>query len=186
MRIIISIAALAAITALAAAAPPILVKEDFEGELFPPPGWSVDGSGDWGWSNARGYANGYATSTVGHTASCSITSRRFSLDGGRRVRVVFRYEATGCGDAPTDHSINLVGGGHTVADGLPKTGGWTNYEWLSPEAPAYATFRISWVATVYSPDSSGTGILRLDDVVITLYNVAVGPTSIGRVKALYR
>jgi hypothetical protein len=179
------------VTALAAAAavyatPPPFVDEDFEGARFPPTGWTVDGSGDWGWSNPGGYADGYATSTVGHTAECSITSPQFYLDGGTRVRAAFRYEATGYGGAPADHAIVLRGGGYHMAYGLPRTTGWRAYEWLSPFAPAYDYFRISWVATVYSPYSSGTAILRLDDVDVRLYNISIAPTSIGRVKALYR
>jgi hypothetical protein len=145
----------------------------------------VDGSGDWRWSNPGGYADGYATSTVGKTARCSITSPQFYLDGGARVRAAFRYEATGYGGAPADHAIVLRGGGYHMAYGLPRTTGWKPYEWLSPFAPAYDYFKISWVATVYSPYSSGTAILRLDDVIVALYNVDVTPTSIGRVKALY-
>lgn len=179
------VVAAAAAAAAVATTPPPFVDEDFEGSRFPPARWTVDGSGDWGWSNPGGYADGYATSTVGHTASCSITSPPFPLEGGARVRAVFRYVATGRGSAPTDHAIYLRGGGHHMANTLPKASEWSKYEWLSPSAPASDDFRISWVATVYSPYNSGTGILRLDDVVITLHNAAVAPTSIGRVKALY-
>jgi hypothetical protein len=177
---------LAAAATLCGAAPLIFVEEDFEGSQFPPEGWSVHGMGDWGWSNPGGYADGYATSTVGSTASCSIRSPWFHLEGARRVRAVFRYVATGYGSAPTDHSIYLVGGGGSGGYTLPKAAGWEDYDWTSPPAWAYDDFRISWVATVYSPYNSGTGILRLDGVVLTLYNVDVSPTSIGRVKALYR
>jgi hypothetical protein len=188
MRVLYAIPIILALAAAAAvqATPPPFVEESFEGSRFPPTGWTVDGSGDWGWSNPGGYADGYATSTVGHTASCSITSPQFYLDGGSRVRAAFRYVATGYGGAPTDHAIYLRGGGHHIANKLPKTSGWSKYEWLSPFASAYDYFKISWVATVYSPYSSGTGVLRLDDVVITLYNIPVAPTSIGRVRALYR
>ena len=177
--------ALALAAAGAATTPPPLVEEDFEGSRFPPAEWSVDGSGDWRWSNPGGYADGYATSTVGHTAECSITSPSFYLDGGARVRAAFRYEATGYGGAPTTHTIVFRGGGHHMGYTLPRTTGWRNYLWTSPFAPAYDYFCISWVATVYSPYSSGTGILRLDDVVVRLDNTFVVPTSIGRVKALY-
>ena len=180
------VAALAVVAVAGATTPPPFVDEDFEGSRFPPAEWSVDGSGVWGWSNPGGYADGYATSTVGHTAECSITSPPFHLEGGSRVRAAFRYVATGYGGAPTDHAIVLRGGGHHIANTLPRTTGWTKYEWLSPSAPAYDDFRVSWVATIYSPYSSGTGILRLDDVVITLYNIPVAPTSLGRVRALYR
>ncbi|MGD8718193.1 MAG: hypothetical protein PVH29_05155 [Candidatus Zixiibacteriota bacterium] len=186
MRLRISFAALAATAALCAATPPAFVEEDFEGSQFPPEGWTASGSGsDWGWSNPGGYADGYATSTVASTASCRIYSPPFYLEGAQRVRATFRYVATGSGGAPTDHAIYFTGNG-VCASSLPKTTGWEYYEWVSPSAWAYTDFRIGWVATVYSPYNSGTGILRLDDVEIVLYNVGVSPTSIGRVKALYR
>lgn len=177
--------ALALAAAGGATTPPPLVEEDFEGSKFPPEGWSVNGSGDWAWSNPGGYADGYATSTVGRRAECSITSPSFYLNGGARVRAAFRYEATGYGGAPTTHTIVFRGAGHHMGYTLPRTTGWRNYLWTSPSAPAYDYFRISWVATVYSPYNSGTGILRLDDVVVRLDNIPVAPTSIGRVKALY-
>ncbi|MGD8718191.1 MAG: hypothetical protein PVH29_05145 [Candidatus Zixiibacteriota bacterium] len=177
---------LALLAAAAAATPPPLVEEDFGGSRFPPQGWAVTGYGsDWGWSNPGGYADGYATTVIGDEAKCSIMTPSFRLDRDQRIRVIFRYVATGYGSAPRQYDISIDGGGQIISYGLPETSGWEYYEWVSSPVTAKGRYKIHWFSMVYGPYNSGTTILRLDDVEIGLYNVAVGPTSLGRVKALY-
>ena len=180
------IAVLAFSTAVGAAVSAPLVEENFEGSRFPPDGWTVDGVGVWGWSNPGGYADGYATATAENTSQCRINSPPFRLEVAGRVRASFRYEATKAGDVRAFFEIEISREGYEYWQGIPSTTGWEYYEWFSPVAPANVYHRISWLATVYCPYNSGTGVLRLDDVVLTAGTVCVQPTSIGRVKALYR
>lgn len=178
---VIGITVVAAAT-LSAATPPEAVREDFEGSRFPPAGWKTKGSGSgtWNWYNGGGHARVFVAVAPFSTITTSLKSHPFRATPNTRLRVRFRYMTDGF-----------------AASYYVKIGGWKksvryelSHEWRSLEANTTplqgGQYRVTFELTLIGGSHGMETVWGIDDVVITRDNIGVAPTSLGRVRALYR
>jgi len=172
-----------ALGAAAAATPPTAVSEDFSGSEFPPAGWTTEGSGEgyWHWSNAGGYAKGECFPAMYADLTTSLKSPSFHVSAGTRLHVRFRYFAQFSGEGAALHVY--VGTWYAY---IPYAESWA---WYDADTDVYGTggtLRGEWRISGNGGSHGNTGSWYIDDVLITRYNTAVAPASLGRIKALYR
>jgi hypothetical protein len=180
MKRFLALALLAVAPALAN--PPTAVDEDFGGSQFPPSGWTVDGeSRTWSWEDGGGYAKGVAECGAAPDSGwTALYSPPFRVNKGTTLRVQFRYR-TYCVEYETRY----------VRIGTwRKFMGW-GQEWMDFDEATTAfevggEYQAEFVLSVAGGSYAIWAEFDVDDVVITRQNVGVDPTSLGRVRALFR
>ena len=192
MKSVLIIAVTAALAATALAAD--FVREGFEGSTFPPAEWKVEtnGNGSGAWRREAGgpwgaYALGMVSS-VGYEDPWAVLSTYFDLPARTIIYYGFYYRAQGEGNYATNFRITNLGmsGGYLVP---PLPLGNTNWKYLSGFAFNPTATYVKAVWSVGCGPSAGTSsaVLGIDRVTITDEDpYAVAPTSLGRVKALFR
>jgi len=188
----VRIAVTALAVTLSAAGGAAYLEEDFDGETFPPAGWSIitenRGSNSIGWERAggeNGCAHGFIAGDYGHGGSTTLVTKSVRLNEGSAAVSFERYDA-GYGGAYYWLEIQLRRGSQGLwRETLPRA------EWWKPiriNFPILTTddHEVAWLLEAYFgvPSVAGAAHLYVDNVVIE-ENTAVDPTSLGRVKALY-
>ena len=173
-----------ALAAWVLATPPKAVEEDFEGSQFPPPGWRKSGEAIWYWKNAGGYAEGYAECGSFGEARASLETLLFRVNKGTALRVEFLYRAYSGGMSEAGCYLIIYGRWWRSIDSYRLN--WTKFDEFTPLFPVGGEYRLEFRLRVSGGSHGAMGKWFLDDVLITRDNVAVDPTSLGRVKALFR
>jgi hypothetical protein len=192
----IVIAALAATAALSWPSPPgQILHEDFEGATFPPPGWRVVTSGEGGhyWERryeSSYYAHGQISLVHGQYPHARLVSRYLSLKVGDTVTLKFRYKAGYSGHrwAP-GWIVEIRGPGYIRGNYLNLAPSWSQYERTFPRiSTASDRYYVEWhlLSRVQYGGSYGYAWYWVDDVYLLGDTTSVAPTSLGRVKALFR
>lgn len=197
MKRLIRAAAAAAILLplLAGASGEKLWEETFEGTAFPPPGWQKLGTGAWDWSREteelNHFAYGFAFASAGASSQSELRSKKISLESGQPLTVTFRYKGVTSG-TPVNYSrkVGLYAPNLTVweTDLTPYTS-WVDFQRLTTAVPATREdYYVAWKLATSSNPSGPGGLINVsvDVVVVEQHFPGVGPTSLGRVKALYR
>lgn len=180
---------------LAGASGEKLWEETFEGTAFPPAGWEKRGSGAWDWSREteelNHFAYGFAFATGGASSESELRSTNIPLESGEHLTITFRYKGVTSG-TPVNYSrkVGLYAPNLTCweADLAPFTS-WVGFRRLTPAVPATREdYYFAWVLATSSNPSGPGGLINVsvDVVTVVRHFPAVGPTSLGRVKALYR
>ncbi|UCH77449.1 MAG: hypothetical protein JSU81_06835 [Candidatus Coatesbacteria bacterium] len=180
---------------LAGASGEKLWEERFEGTAFPPPGWQKLGTGAWDWTREteglNHFAYGFAFAAYGTSSESELRSKTFSLESGQQLFITFRYKGVTSG-APINYSriVGLYAPNLTCWEAaLPPYASWVTYRGPTAEVPATRDdYYFAWVLKTSSNPSGPGGLINasVDVVVVERRFPAVGPTSLGRVKALYR
>ncbi|MGD8718192.1 MAG: hypothetical protein PVH29_05150 [Candidatus Zixiibacteriota bacterium] len=188
-----------AITALALAVAGVaggaILEEDFSDATFPPDGWSViiENHGmeiiEWERFNvggnycARGHVFGYYEST----GSTTLATKSIPLTGAPTC-VSFKYYSDSDGALTYLLRLQLWQGGMARwSQDLPHSENWAQ---VRVNFPTYmiGDYGVGWKLSGEngSPHGPrGNGYFYVDDVVVE-ENTGISPTSLGRVKALYR
>jgi hypothetical protein len=183
MEKVMAVLGLVAVAGLAWASPSVPVDEDFSGGTFPPQGWysNGSGSGSWSWQNNGGYAQGYVNVGSLQSVTTSLYTFYFHITGGTTVHVDFNYKTDGFPEC--SRYVNLGTWGTSV----PYT---MNHEWTpftdSTAPSSSGDYQLEFRMVFHGGSHGGSSVWHVDDVVVTLENTAVSPTSLGRVRALYR
>lgn len=183
MSIRVVLAALAVTGAASGASPSKPVDEDFSGSTFPPEGWSVagSGSGSWSWQNAGGYARGTVNVPPFGDVETSLRTFGFRVTGGTQVRITFIYKTDGFTEAR--RYIRL--GAESTYVAYTMNHEWTPFsDYMAPTVSG--EYKLEFYFTLSGGSHGMHSVWDVDDVEVTLANTAVAPTSLGRVKALYR
>ncbi|NIT35536.1 MAG: hypothetical protein GTN49_03380 [candidate division Zixibacteria bacterium] len=178
--------ALAMAAAAWATPPKTYLEEDFSGMEFPPPGWTIrgGGTGTWGWINDSGSARGDAGANRLESAWTKLYSRPFNVPAMSQVRVKFRYRTRVSGSPAGLMFYIHVGRWSSYLE--ETLGKWYEFDKILPVFIEGGDVMAGWEIYVGGGIFGGGGYLWVDDIRITEYNVGVDPTSLGRVKALYR
>lgn len=192
-----SIVAAALATALAAsgaAEAKVYIDEDFDAGRMPT-GWEARASG-------TGYASysferrggGYAfyaqvEAENGRYAAVELTAPQFTVKP-RTLYYRFGFASSSYGSATAGKGFYVKYAGASSSffyEGLPPASNWhfeTGSFYVAEEKPIVAYWEISVAA---APGRYGSGSMWLDNVIIADdANFAVDPTSLGRVRALFR
>ena len=191
------IIAVAAALAVAAAEAKDYVNEGFEA-TFPPRGWTTkyEGEGDANWKKAGGgpwgsYAYGTASSNEKGLARATLMSYEFDLKQNTRVYYRFAYwwGDHGHSSADADFYITYVGApyGNLVYRKLPVAWEWKVHAGDVVNDRA-ARVKACWRVWTINYWRYHDAYLALDRIIISDEKrfPAVAPTSLGRVKALFR
>jgi hypothetical protein len=174
----------------AGAAAAVVVEEDFEGAKFPPTGWErVQTRGIWTREHVGAPYNWcayfYSYGLAGGTGVLRTTGREIQA-GDYRVTFAYSYRTTG-GAGGTTAYVRVqrqVGPNWQLiaAQLLPLSSSFRSFV-LGHSANAAATYRLLFEAEA---EISRAVYFRVDNVKWeTAPSSAVGPASVGRVKALY-
>jgi hypothetical protein len=175
--------------------PRTYLEEGFGGSEFPPAGWTVErtGSASSGWEKIgegeTAYARGYMEGPYGAGGTTTFVSGNVSLQKDTDLTVKFRRYNSGRGTVRFYFRIILRKGESEVWK--KDFHGCQTWEWLEEVVPTInetgADYKFAWqIDSLMGPSSGGAVYLHLDDIVVAENNAGVAPTSLGRVKALYR
>ncbi len=189
--VIVAVGALAFAGATAART---LVNEDFEGAKFPPKNWEKyihREAGDWirKSAGANHYARGWVRLIERQGRWVSLYTNSFYVRAGRQITITLRYSGWTTGAVWNDIiEIYLRGGLHrTYYKELPYSKNWQRLKWVLPELERGRDYRFEFHAAGIAPTGTKPTIyFNVDDVRATCCPPAVDPTSLGRVKALFR
>jgi hypothetical protein len=174
------------------------VDENFEGGV-PPPHWESSKSGAGaGWDGESGgpsgtYARGWATSTADVERWAKMDTYVFDVPPNTTVEFRFDYKyGHGGFEAPNRATFILLYAGYPeeviTSFGMELTSTWRVFERkVVPPRGGLVKARLEvWVRNPH-PRRSATYIWDVDNVLVAdeAYH-AVAPTSLGRVKALFR
>lgn len=186
-----------ALTAASFACATAYVDEDFGGS-FPPPGWTTrSGGGSAGWDVEGGgpwgsYAVGWAYSTDNVERWAELDTCAFHVDADTAVEFRFDYKYVYGGiEAPNyaEFSLFYAGAPEQVigTDRVARTSSWREEKGDMP-APKAGSVKARFKVWVRNPSSqSSIYEWAVDNVLINdKEGHAVAPTSLGRVKALFR
>jgi opacity protein-like surface antigen len=189
--LVVAVAAVLAAGALAAD----FVREGFDRSTFPPAGWKVEtngyGSGAWrreGYGPWGAHAVGMVSSVGSEDPWAELWTYEFSIPARTEIYYGFYYWALGGGNYGCVFHIGYVSapGGYLVKH---RPLGNTNWKYVSGHAFNLSAARVKARWSVSCGPSAGTSgvVLGIDRVTITDEDPhAVAPTSLGRVKALFR
>jgi hypothetical protein len=180
---------------LAGASGEKLWEEKFEGTAFPPPGWQKLGTGAWDWSREteelNHFAYGFAFAASGASSESELRSKKISLESGQQLSITFRYKGVTSG-SPINYSrkVGLYAPNLTCWEtDLTPYASWVDFQRLTTAVAATREdYYVGWVLKTSSNPSGPGGLINVsvDVVIVERCFPAVGPTSLGRVKALYR
>ncbi len=178
---------MSALAFASAAAARTIVNEDFEGSEFPPKGWikMEAQNGDWVRKGAGGnhYAHGWVHSK-GDLEDIVLQSYPFYVKAERVLTMTFRFSnwATGVFYAD-DVGVSCA----TFYRRMPYAKTWQPITWVMPPLLRGRYYDISFSASAWAAEGKEATIyFNVDDVRLTCCPPAVDPTSLGRVKALFR
>ncbi len=190
----VTVIAAALITAAAAwATPPQkLVDEDFEGS-WPPSGWSIDSYGaNWQWGSDNGDHFAHGANTSGFQSGAYLETFKFTLTAGTSLKISFRYRGTTSSSGQNVYQRYVMLCYENNAYYTWRSPGFLDQEWGDKDftTTAVPTTRNDYFvvfAFYVIPDPHGYCWITMDvdDVLVTINNVGVAPTTLGRVKALY-
>jgi hypothetical protein len=178
----------------AGASATVYLDEDFD-ERTLPPGWEVQrrGSGSSSYSFMPGYGGYYyyASVTVNSEqyAAISLTSPPLTVPVGtlyyRFDLSTYRYGTAGVSG---DLSVRYAGSSSNIFyDYFPSNSDWHEESgsfYVGESRPIVVIWELSGGA---APGRYGTGSLSMDNAVIAdTPNIGIDPTSLGRVKGLFR
>jgi hypothetical protein len=182
---------IAAVTMMAAAAfptPTKIVEEDFEGSQFPPRGWGKYGLCFRTWEGGNYYADCDARSPY---YNARIWTYTFALERGTRIKIKFRYRNGYEGSEYWWHSeVELIKGYPfypvwSLELALCRT--WGLFDYFTEHVTETRTdYRVMWEVACNPYNGTPRAWLSFDDVLVTRDALSVEPTSLGRVRALYR
>jgi hypothetical protein len=162
--------------------------EDFERKNFPPQGWRTEGN-ETVWTRGAGTHNYYARGNLvveRGSSWASLVTRDFALaaSGKINLRVLYIAGLQGYGDGA--RTVALRRGTNVLwKRELTAPGSWTKLnETLGPFRRG-GDFNLEFKVTG-STSSIVTVWLYVDDIHVRECETAVEPTSLGRVRALYR
>ena len=183
---------MAVITSLSVTAE-LVVEEDFESGIFPPPGWVTvaktlgGGTPSGGWTLSEGIAHGSVMSSI-NTSWAILYTSPFYLNRGDIVKITFGGRPSGfppfvelAHDGVFEWSSPIEGSSSV----------FMTYVFKSPEiSKASSDYRVGWEVDQYFPPYPGISYLSIDNVFIS---VASPPTrsevetsSLGRIKSTYK
>jgi hypothetical protein len=183
MKYVLIIAVAAALAAVAAATPRLALSEDFGGGQFPPAEWTTEGSGsgNWSWTNPGGHARGNVSVAPFGNVKTKLKSAPFRVSAGTALYVLFRYKTDGFTEVKR---YAVIG---EWRKSVPYT---ANHQWTlftedsTPMGPG--VYRLEFEMSLSGGSHGMGGVWDIDDVQVIRRNAAVDPTSLGRVKALFR
>jgi hypothetical protein len=165
-----------------------IFRQDFEGAQFPPNSWHT--RGDWVRKNAGGnhYAYGWVK-VKGLAYGTTLYSRQFWGRYNWSLMITFRYAAWKTGDLWTDTANVSVSGayGEEYRKELRYSRDWRRCTFLTPELGRGKFYELSFHTGGSSPEGKvGALYYKVDDVRLAYCLAPVNPTSLGRVKAVFR
>jgi hypothetical protein len=177
----------AALICATAAMGDVIFRQDFEGTKFPPTFWYVD-YGNWTTESVGGnhYAHGWIHAKSGSSGS-RLGSRQFWGRYNWKIKVSFRYQAWKTGDFLGDIVDIDVWGKNSFRKELTYSRNWRRFSWVTPELGNGSHYRVFFFTGGNTAEGKeGRIYFNVDDVRVEYCDTAVSPTSLGRVKALYR
>jgi hypothetical protein len=183
----------AALAALALAAVALGVQprlwEDFERVNFPPRGWYTEGN-ETVWSRGAStydyYARGNLTVETG-SSWASLVTRDFPLKTSAEINLRLHYIAGYTGDGSGKSTVALRRGTTEVwSKDLKAPVAWTRLNTTLGPYKRADNYNLRFTVTGTASRSLLTAWLYVDNIHVRECATAVAPTSLGRVKALYR
>jgi hypothetical protein len=195
MRLSYVFAVVVLVNALSVGAAPY-IDEGFEG-AFPPAGWAIENTSSAGWDRTEDgpwgrYAAGWASSSNGHEAHAGLTTSSFNVAVGTVVEFRYDYRLSDNGYPSTYHAgfyLYYIDRPHEYVFqcNAPLSVPWCELTG-NVTAPRNGNMAAHFDISVYNGTShSSAYVWELDNFLVNDKQVhAVAPTSLGRVRALFR
>jgi hypothetical protein len=187
------VAALAVAAAGGATPPRTVLKEDFKSTTFPPTGWRLEktGTGATWVRRAQGetaYAYGRWAGSGTAEAAAHLISPKLTLAAGTVLDAEFCFEGTYTGSLESRfREMVLMKGTRRIWSKRCEETAWICYrEKLSPLAQGGSDYEFWWSYGGKAGGSTGIVTFSVNGILIVEDNTAVVPTSLGRVRALFR
>ena len=163
--------------------------EDFERVHFPPQGWYTEGN-ETVWSRGAStydyYARGNLTVESGSSWACLVT-RDFPLKTSAEINLRLHYIAGYKGDGSGKSTVALRRGTTELwSRELRAPVAWTRLNVALGPYKKADNYNLEFKVAGTASRSLLTVWLYVDDIHVRECATAVAPTSLGRVKALYR
>jgi hypothetical protein len=175
------------------AATRLLIGQGFERETWPPPGWRIETQTPpvayWAreYSGKKWFARGCVGGAYGR-GSATLITKRLNIPACSKITVTFDYKTT-----EEEYSWDIIRKVYLVKDDYEtiwskelRSETWRTFRAKLPpikKCGGIYTFRWYLQAVTYL----GSYVdLSIDNIRIEETNTAVAPTSLGRVRALYR
>ena len=195
MKLWLIVAAALAAAGFADAA--VYVDENFE-QSVPPPGWTSSKSGEGaGWDAEGGgpwgtYALGWASSSAGAERWAKLETYTFAVPAEAELAFRFDYKyGHGGYEAPNRATFSLIYAAQPeqifASHGMLLTSTWRVFEGTAV-ATRGGLVKVRFEVWVQNPHPRRVAIYAwdVDNVVVDAGEPAVAPTSLGRVRALFK
>jgi hypothetical protein len=175
----------------------LIIEERFTNPTFPPTGWTAQTSGSNAvWSRIPNYGNPYANAsainslTFPTTTFGTLKTNNFSMTSGQTLHIEFRSRDRFEGPEPESKlwQLQLYKGNITefIWDLGETPSYWWNWILSRPISTTSSEYNVRWFFSIlFSLDGGSSANFDVDDVVIESCSVAVEPTSLGNIKAVF-
>jgi hypothetical protein len=184
------------ISLASAAAGRIIIDQGFEKERFPPPHWRIGASKPpyTNWTSEYAGGNWYACGHVGGAntqGGAVLITKKFDIAECARITFQFDFKTNKTGYCLDERwRISLINERYfrrTIWSEELKAWTWKKFKRTLPvDITPGDGFAVEWTVSGWTYDYESRIELAIDNVKVVETNTAVEPTSLGRVKALYR